>query len=141
MRKYGGLRYAKRGEATGFPALHLVGATPARQIEKLTLRPGIGLSANLPDLRSALCLAMVYVSALRHGTGIKNKILEALELELPIVCCEVSIAGISYIPGKHLVGAQDDRDFAAMVLELLRDPRRAREIARAGRQYQPRSSS
>jgi hypothetical protein len=56
-------------------------------------------------------------------------------LELPIVCYEVSIAGIIHIPGKHLVGTQDDRDFAAMVLELLRDPRRAREIARAGREY------
>jgi glycosyltransferase involved in cell wall biosynthesis len=115
--------------------LHLVGATPARQVEKLALQPGITLSANLPDLRSALCSSMIYVSALRHGTGIKNKILEALAMELPIVCYEASTAGIGCTAGKHLLVAQDESDFAAIVLELLRNPKRAREIARAGREF------
>ncbi len=115
--------------------LHLVGATPAREVEKLALQPGIRLSANLPDLRSALCSSMIYVSALRHGTGIKNKILEALAMELPIVCYEASTAGIGCTPGKHLLVAENETDFAAKVLELLRNPQRAREIARAGREF------
>jgi len=123
-----------RGEQPGV-TLHLVGATPTRQVKELALRPGVRLSANLPDLRHALCSSMIYVSALRHGTGIKNKILEALALELPIVCYEASTAGIGCTPGKHLLVARDDRDFAAKVLGLIRDPQCAREMARAGRKF------
>jgi glycosyltransferase involved in cell wall biosynthesis len=114
---------------------HLVGATPAQQIRDLASRPGIRLSANLPDLRSALCSAAVYVSALRHGTGVKNKILEAFASQLPIVCYEGSTVGIDCVSGKHLLVAQDRKDFAARVLELLREPQRAEQIARAGREF------
>ena len=115
--------------------LHLVGATPAQQIRELAARPGIRLSANLPDLRSALCSATVYVSALQHGSGMKNKILEAMALQLPIVCYEGSTAGISCTPGKHLWVASDPADFAARVLDLLRHPERARQLAHAGRDF------
>jgi glycosyltransferase involved in cell wall biosynthesis len=114
---------------------HLVGATPAQPIRELASRPGIRLSANLPDLRSALCSATVYVSALQHGSGMKNKILEAMALQLPIVCYEGSTAGISCTPGKHLWVASDPADFAARVLDLLRHPERARHLAQAGRDF------
>lgn len=112
---------------------HLVGATPAPQVRKLADRPGIRLSADLPDLRSALCSAAVYVCALQHGSGMKNKILEAMALQLPIVCYHASTVGISCTPGKHLGVASDPEDFAAKVLDLLRDPVRAEQMARAGR--------
>ncbi len=114
---------------------HIVGASPARSIEKLTMQPGIKLTSNLPDIRPVLCSASVYVCALRYGTGIKNKILEAMALELPIVCYQASTVGIGCIPGQHLLVARDRADFAAKVLELLCNPERARAIAQAGRDF------
>jgi len=111
---------------------HLVGATPTPQIRALVSRPGIKLSSDLPDLRSALCSAAIYVSAVQHGSGMKNKILEALALQLPIVCYEGSTFGIRCTPGKHLLVARDPEDFAAKVLALLRDPERAQQMGKAG---------
>ncbi len=114
---------------------HIVGATPARSIEKLTMQPGVKLSSNPPDVRPVLCSASIYVCALRHGTGIKNKILEAMALELPIVCFEESIVGIGCTPGQHLLVARGRADFSAKVLELLCNPERARAIAQSGRNF------
>ena len=113
---------------------HLVGASPAVEVQKLASRPGIKLSADLPDLRSALCSAQIYVCALRYGSGIKNKILEAMAMQLPIVGYPGSTAGIDCVAGRHLLVADNPEQFAAQVLDLFKRPERAREIAEAGRQ-------
>jgi len=113
---------------------HLVGASPVAKIQELTLRPGIRLSANLPDLRAAVSAARLYVCAIRHGTGLKSKVLEAMAMRLPIVCYPGSTVGIECVPGKHLRVAQTPQEFAAHVLELLRHPEQAEQMAQAGRE-------
>lgn len=112
---------------------NLVGAAPLPQVRALASTPGIRLSADLPDLRSTVCAAQVYVSAIRYGTGLKNKILEAMAMQMPIVCYPGSTIGINCVPGVHLLVAQGPQDFAARVVELLRVPARARELAQMGR--------
>lgn len=113
---------------------HLVGAAPGPKIQELASRPGIRISANLPDLRSAVCTAQVYVCAIRHGTGLKSKMLEAMAMRLPIVGYPGAVVGLEgTAPGKHYLLAQDPKEFAAHVVSLLRDPRRAAQMAQAGR--------
>ena len=113
---------------------HLVGAEPGPRIKALASRPGIRLSANLPDLRRAVCSARVYVSAIRYGTGLKSKILEAMAMRLPIVCYPGSAVGIEAIHGRHLIVAQSPSEFAKQVLDLLSQPDRAEQLATNARQ-------
>lgn len=112
---------------------HLVGASPAPEIQALASREGLRLSANLPDLRAALCSAQVYVCPVRFGTGIKNKILEAMALCLPIVGYPGSTAGIDCVSGEHLFVVKQPEDFAAQVMTLLRSPELAEKVAQTGR--------
>ncbi len=113
---------------------HLVGANPGPKVMELASRPGIKISANLPDLRPAVCSAEVYVCAIRHGTGLKSKMLEAMGMRMPIVGYPGSIVGLAGVPGTHYLVAQDPREFAAHVVHLLQNPRRAEELAQAGRE-------
>jgi glycosyltransferase involved in cell wall biosynthesis len=113
---------------------HLVGANPGPQIQELASRPGIKISANLPDLRPAVCSASLYVCAIRYGTGLKSKMLEAMAMRMPIVCYPGSTVGIEVVHDQHVLVAQDPRSFADHVLALLRDPARASRLAQAGRQ-------
>jgi glycosyltransferase involved in cell wall biosynthesis len=113
---------------------HLVGADPGPLIKALAARPGIRISANLPDLRAAVCSARVYVCAIRHGTGLKSKMLEALAMAMPIVAYHPgSTVGIDCVYGEHLLAAENPNDFAAHVVDLLRHPEKAERIALAGR--------
>lgn len=113
---------------------HLVGAHPGPKIQELANRSGIRISANLPDLRAAVCSAGVYVCAIRHGTGLKSKMLEALAMGMPIVAYHPgSTVGIDCQHGKHLLAATSPEEFADHVLDLLRDPAKAGRIAEAGR--------
>jgi len=113
--------------------LHLVGADPVPKVQALASLPGIRLSANLPDLRQAVCSARVYVCAIRHGTGLKSKVLEAMAMRLPVVCYPGSTVGIDCQPGKHLLVANHAQEFAAYVVGLLGDRSRADQIAANGR--------
>lgn len=112
---------------------HMVGADPHPRITALRSRPGIRVSANLPDLRPALCSGSVYVCAVRHGTGVKNKLLEAMAMRMPIVSTPSAIAGIEVVPGTHLLAADDPATFAGHIVGLLRDPGAAGRLASAGR--------
>jgi glycosyltransferase involved in cell wall biosynthesis len=112
---------------------HLVGASPAPKILELAARPGIRLSANLPDVRPAVGAGQVYVCPIRYGTGLKSKMLEAMAMRLPIVGYPGAIVGLEGIPGTDYLVADTPREFADHVLALLADPGRAEALAQAGR--------
>lgn len=113
---------------------HLVGANPGQKIQELASRPGIKISANLPDLRPAVCAAQVYVCAIRHGTGLKSKMLEAMAMRLPIVGYPGAVVGLEgSTPGKQYHLAHEPAEFAAHVVSLLRNPEQAARMAQAGR--------
>jgi glycosyltransferase involved in cell wall biosynthesis len=76
----------------------------------------------------------VYVCAIRHGTGLKSKMLEAMAMRLPIVGYPGAIVGLEgSAPGKQYDVAQDPKEFAGHVVSLMRDPERAARMAQAGR--------
>ena len=122
-----------RREAPG-ATFHLVGADPDPKVRELGSRPGIKISANLPDLRSAVCSAGIYVCAIRYGTGLKSKMLEAMAMQMPIVAYHPgSTVGIDCMYGEHLLAATTPQEFAAHVLYLRKNPAKADEMAKAAR--------
>jgi len=120
---------------------HLIGAKPGPSIMELAKRPGIKVSADLPDLRAAVCSGQIYVSAIRHGTGLKSKILEAMAMRMPIVCYPGSAVGIACEHGKNLLIAQDPREFADYVVSVLRKPEQADRLAGKARSLVEREYS
>ena len=120
---------------------HLVGANPGPKITELASRDGVNISANLPDLRPAVCAGQVYVCAIRHGTGLKSKMLEAMAMQMPIVGYPGAVVGLAGTPGTHYLVAQDPKEFADHVVALLEQPERAGRLARAGRELVEREYS
>ncbi|WP_375262444.1 glycosyltransferase family 4 protein [Palleronia sp.] len=63
-----------------------------------------------------------------------NKILEYMAAGKPMVQFEVTEGRVSAGPASLYAAANDTEDFAAKIVELLDDPRRAAEMGRLGRQ-------
>ena len=112
---------------------HVVAADPVSAVTALAARPGIRLSRDVVDVRPALAEAGVYVCALRHGTGMKNKMLEAMAMGLAIVCYEDAVSGIDAVSGRHLLVARSPEQFAEIVAGLLAAPAHAHELGTAAR--------
>jgi glycosyltransferase involved in cell wall biosynthesis len=114
---------------------HLVGAKPGPKILELASRPGIKISADLPDLRSAVCSAQVYVCPIRYGTGLKSKMLEAMAMRMPIVGYPGATVGLNCTNGKHVLEAQTAEEFTCYTIELLENRERAEQLATCARRF------
>jgi glycosyltransferase involved in cell wall biosynthesis len=114
---------------------HIIGAKPDPKITALASRPGIRISADVPDVRPEVCSGQVYVCPIRHGSGIKNKMLEAMALNIPIVAYPAAIVGLNCTHAKQVMEARSPQEFARYTVELLDNRFRAEELAAAARSF------
>lgn len=106
------------------PAAEFVvaGAAPSPRVRALAAIGGVEVTGTVPDLREWVWGSAVYVSPLRFGAGVKNKILEAMAMGIPIVATPTSLTGTPLESGRHLLVADGRRPFAEAVSRLLEDP-------------------
>jgi glycosyltransferase involved in cell wall biosynthesis len=69
------------------------------------------------------------------GTGIKNKVLEAMASALPCVVTPRALQGLDVTADHDVLVAGDPMEFAAKLIDLLNDPQYARKVGLQGRQY------
>jgi glycosyltransferase involved in cell wall biosynthesis len=106
---------------------YLVGNNPPQRIQNLASPGRVVVTGQVPDVRPYIRKASVYVSPIRIGTGIKTKIIEALSLSKAIVATPQSLQGLWKVDDSLLIAA-DERDFAAKVAGLLKDPEKVKQL-------------
>jgi sugar transferase (PEP-CTERM/EpsH1 system associated) len=114
-----------------------VGHRPAPAVQRAARRAGgaVEVAGSVPDVRPYFAAAEVCVAPLRFGRGVKNKVLEAMAMGVPVVASRVAAQGLAVRDGTHLLLADGAADLADAVGGLLRDPARRRALATAALQY------
>jgi glycosyltransferase involved in cell wall biosynthesis len=126
---------ARRAGAT----LTIIGFQPTEPVRRLATRPGISLQANLRDLRGTARSHSLAVLPFVSGAGIKNKLLEAAAMGLPIVGTETAARGLR--GESPLVVARSPADFATAMIDLWSDDARRQRLAVEGREWVLRNHS
>jgi sugar transferase (PEP-CTERM/EpsH1 system associated) len=111
----------------------IAGAAPARELRELAGRPGITVTGFVQSMPGTLNQATVAVAPMRSGAGIQNKILEAMACGLPVVTSTIGLGGIAAVPGRDLLVADSQREFADTLVSVLREPARAGELGQNAR--------
>ena len=111
--------------------LWLVGNAPPPELQALA-GDAITVTGRVPDVRPYLEKATVFVSPLRLGAGIKNKVLEALALGCPVAATPLSVDGIAVENERSALTADLDQ-LPEAVVRLLRDAELQRTLATNGR--------
>ena len=115
---------------------YVVGNRPSNQVRALADHdPNVIVTGFLEDIRPPIWDATVFVSPLRMGTGIKNKILEAMAMGKAIVASPVAVEGIGVTDGVHVLVAQNPDDWFKQSLFVLGDPRERERLGRQAREY------
>ena len=111
----------------------IAGANPTGAVKALH-NEWIHVSGFMEDIREAYQSAKVFVAPIFTGSGLQNKILEAMAMELP--CVTTSIVNESIKAPSHLIRIADDVDnFVSQILFFLRNPKKATQIGSLGRGF------
>jgi glycosyltransferase involved in cell wall biosynthesis len=73
------------------------------------------------------------VCAMRLGTGMKTKLLEAMAMEKPIVAYPEAVGGIDFASDAHFLVANDRQEFSHLVRTLLNSPEKRAAIGNSAR--------
>jgi glycosyltransferase involved in cell wall biosynthesis len=111
----------------------IVGSSPSPRVRELSRFPGVTVTGAVPRLSDYIQSANVYVSPLRFGAGVKNKILEAMAANVPIVATPISLSGTPLVSGRHLLVAESPSEMAAAILRIVNDPALADALSQAAR--------
>ena len=115
--------------------VEVVGRDPLPSLRSLTGRiRDVKLWGYVPDLRLHLAQASVYVAPLLLGSGAKNRVLEAMAMGRPVVATPLAIQGLRVQPGRDVVVATTEDEFADAVVELLQNDDRRKQIGMAARE-------
>src|SRR5688572_7982968 len=110
----------------------VIGFQPGDEVRRLTGAEGISLLADVRDLRATARSHAVAVLPFVSGAGIKNKLLEAAAMGMPIVCTPSATRGLrgANLP---LDVASTPQSFADNVVRLWSDQARQRTQGAAAR--------
>jgi glycosyltransferase involved in cell wall biosynthesis len=113
--------------------LTIVGFQPGPAVLRLAKEPGIRLEPNIEDLRPVVTRHAIAVLPFVSGAGIKNKLLEAASLGMPIVCTPTAARGLKGQP--PLSCATTPKEWSDAMVQLWSDAERSRALGAAARQW------
>ena len=96
----------------------IVGRNPSDYIKQLGSVENIHVTGSVLDVREYLTPGSIFVTPMISGTGIKNKILEAMSMGLAVVSTSIGIDGIDAEDDKEYLLADDPEIFAQHIIKL-----------------------
>jgi polysaccharide biosynthesis protein PslH len=89
----------------------------------------VNLVGYVPNIHDYLRRSAVAIAPMRAGSGIQNKVLEAMATGTPVVATPYGIGGLDAEQTKHLLIAANAEEFAQSVIRLFKDKKLFKEIA------------
>lgn len=111
----------------------IAGADPKPAVKALA-GPNVTVSGRLDDIRTAYASAKIFVAPMRIGSGMQNKLLEAMAMHLPCVTTPIAATPLGATAGEHLLVGESAYELADMIVKLCNDELH-HSIADAGHRF------
>lgn len=115
--------------------LLLAGASPHERIKKMEAAGKITVSGWMDDIREAYASGKVFIAPLFIGTGLQNKLLEAMAMGVPCVTTSLANNALQAIPDQHILVAETAQQFADHINVLLNDEEHYNNISTKGKMF------
>ncbi len=114
----------------------IAGASPHPSVRALASE-AVTVSGWLDDIRIAYASSKVFIAPMQIGTGLQNKLLEAMAMKIPSVTSDLANAALGAKENAEIKVAksQDKEAFAAHVLELLNNSKIAMHQSDAAHKF------
>jgi glycosyltransferase involved in cell wall biosynthesis len=115
----------------------LIGVHPPRALTSLAASD-VEVTGAVADIRPHVKRSACFVSALVSGSGIRNKILEAMAMGIPVAATSLSCEGIHATAEENVLLGETPQALADAALRLLRDGSLWRRIAQGAQRLMRR---
>ncbi len=111
--------------------LLIAGANPHLRVMVLKSAQ-VDVSGWVPDMRECYAGARIFIAPMQIGTGLQNKLLEAMAMQVPCITSPLAFQALNARDGEDILVAQTPKEYAAHILTLLNNPALAKKIALNG---------
>lgn len=112
----------------------IAGAHPVRQIRCLQSE-NVSITGWVEDLRDCYAQSKIFIAPMQIGTGLQNKLLEAMAMQLPCVSSDLANRALCAQNGKEILLGFEPEEYVGHILNLLNDKSLANEIAVNGNRF------
>ncbi|MCH2234866.1 MAG: glycosyltransferase [Crocinitomicaceae bacterium] len=114
--------------------LLLSGANPSKEIKELE-RKNVVVSGWVDDIRDSYGSGKIFVAPLFIGTGLQNKLLEAMAMGLPCITTTLANNALGATPNENILIANSKDEFKTAINQLLTDQELYKKISISGQNY------
>ena len=110
------------------------GANPTNQLLKLK-NENLDITGWTKDIRNSYLSGKIFLAPMRIGTGLQNKLLEAMALNIPCITSELANQALKAKDGHQILVGKTAKDYIDHIFTLLENEKLRSSIAREGRIY------
>lgn len=114
--------------------LLIAGANPNIRVMVLKSEQ-VDVSGWVPDMRTCYASARIFIAPMQIGTGLQNKLLEAMAMKIPCITSPLAFKALNARAGEEILVADSPAGYAGYVKDLLDHPEKAASIANAGYEF------
>lgn len=114
--------------------LLIAGATPHAKVLALQ-SSNITVTGWLPDIRDSYSSSRIFIAPMRIGTGLQNKLLEAMAMEIPCITSLLANQALGAKKDEEILVGGSAQEYADHIIRLLQDDTFAQTLAQKGHAF------
>lgn len=112
----------------------LAGASPAKKVLSLQSEL-VNVSGWMDDIRDSYSSAKVFIAPMRIGTGLQNKLLEAMSMKVPSITTPLANDALQAKKGTEILVGTKAAELAFLIIKLLNNEEFYNAIAQNGHDF------
>lgn len=114
--------------------LLLAGAFPKNKVSRLASER-VTVTGFVDDIRESYASARIFAAPMQTGSGLQNKLLEAMAMRLPCVTTSIANDSLHAEEGREVLVGNTPQEFAAHIVSLLRNEQQRNALAENGNDF------
>lgn len=98
----------------------LAGSSPSKEVVELK-NDKVFVTGWVEDMKEYYAKSRVFIAPMQIGTGLQNKLLEAMAIGLPCITTSLANKALKSKPNEEILVADDKQNLANYIIELLSD--------------------
>ena len=112
----------------------IAGSNPSNRVLKLANK-NIEVKGWVEDIRKSYSSGKIFFAPMTIGSGLQNKLLEAMSIGIPCITSELSNRSLKAIDKENILIGNSINEYINHIISLLNDEKKRKIIGESGRKY------